>query len=57
MRQMSTQSVRHIGGRTIFNDKPKLMQPPDFDEPLDPIDSFSEQLWAQVPEPIRKDVE
>ena len=33
------------------------MQPPDFEEPLDSLDSFSEKLWAQVPEPIRKDVE
>ena len=33
------------------------MQPPDFDEPLDSLDSFSEKMWAQVPEHIRKDVE
>jgi hypothetical protein len=33
------QSVRQGGERTFFNDKPELMQPPDFDEPLDPIDS------------------
>ena len=33
------------------------MQPPDFEEPLDPIDSYSMKLWAQVPELIRKDVE
>jgi hypothetical protein len=25
------------------------MHPPDFDEPFDP-DSWSEKLWAQVPE-------
>jgi hypothetical protein len=33
------------------------MQPPDFEDPLDSLDSYSEKLWAQVPEPIRKDVE
>jgi hypothetical protein len=33
------------------------MQPPEFEESLDSLDSFSEKLWAQVPEPIRKDVE
>jgi hypothetical protein len=33
------------------------MQPPDFKEPLDPMDSSSMKLWAKVPEPIRKDVE
>ena len=33
------------------------MQPPNFEEPLDLIDSSSMKLWAQVPEPIRKDVE
>ena len=30
------------------------MYQPDWDEPYDPL---SERLWAQVPEPIRKDVE
>ena len=34
------------------------MQPLDFfEEPLDSSDSFSEKLWAKVPESIRKDVE
>ena len=33
------------------------MQPPDFEDPLDSLDSFSEKLWAKVPEPTRKDVE
>jgi hypothetical protein len=33
------------------------MHPPDFEDPLDSLDSFSEKLWAKVPEPIRKDVE
>jgi hypothetical protein len=33
------------------------MQPLDFEEPLDSLDSFSEKLWAKVPELIRKDVE
>ena len=33
------------------------MQPPDFEEPLASLNSFSEKLWAKVPEPIRKDVE
>jgi hypothetical protein len=32
------------------------MDLPDFDEPRDP-DSFSKKRWAQVPEPVRKDVE
>jgi hypothetical protein len=32
------------------------MHLPDFDEPFDP-DLFSKKLWANVPEPIRKDVE
>jgi hypothetical protein len=32
------------------------MQPPDFEEPLDP-DSWDRKRWAQVPELIRKDVE
>jgi hypothetical protein len=29
---------------------------PKFDKPRDP-DSFSKELWAEVPEPVRKDVE
>ena len=33
------------------------MQPPDFEDPLDSLDSYSEKRWATVPEPIRKDVE
>jgi hypothetical protein len=33
------------------------MQPPDFEDPIDSLDSFSEKRWAQVPEHIRKDVE
>jgi hypothetical protein len=33
------------------------MQPLDVEEPLDSLDSFSEKLWAKVPELIRKDVE
>ncbi|WP_143199317.1 hypothetical protein [Bradyrhizobium sp. NAS80.1] len=32
------------------------MDLPDFEEPRDP-DSFSKKLWAQVPEPVRKNVE
>ena len=33
------------------------MPPPDFEDPIDSLDSFSEKRWAQVPEHIRKDVE
>src|SRR5712692_10442477 len=33
------------------------MQPPDFEEPLDPFDASSKKMWAKVPELIRKDVE
>lgn len=33
------------------------MQPPESEEPLDTLDSWSMKLWTQVPEPIRKDVE
>jgi hypothetical protein len=32
------------------------MQPPDFEESLDP-DSWSKKLWTEVPESIRKEVE
>jgi hypothetical protein len=53
---MWTHSVPHIGGRTIWCYTGAQIHPPDFDEPFDP-DSFSEKLWAKVPELIRKDVE
>jgi hypothetical protein len=33
------------------------MQPPDFEDSLDSLDTFFEKLSAKVPEPIRKDVE
>ena len=32
------------------------MEPPDFDEAFDP-DSWSVELWAEVPQPVRKIVE
>jgi hypothetical protein len=49
--------VRYIGGRTIYRCQtggPKKL--PEFDKPRDP-DASSKKQWAEVPEPVRKDVE